>query len=141
LFKGHNWSRWYEYAAKDKQYRYCIRCSEIEYKIGLKVVKAKPKGKMSILRDTLNWFINLGKPSFKDSLEIATREASEQWYSKVPRNELNEAIKCLANELSNIEDINSPRLWLCKECIWCRYQLFCNDIIHSMTKAFKKYSV
>jgi len=92
------------------------------------------------LRDIFNWFISLGKPSWKDSVEEAVREGEQQWYYRIPRDELNDAIKCLSNQLSNIEDLDSPRLWLCKQCQWCRYQLFCRSIIHYMEKAFKKYA-
>ncbi len=136
MLRGHRWSQWYNYVTEDKQYHYCYRCSEIEYRIGLKVVKANPKG---VFRNIFKWFISLGKPSWEDSVEEAASEGQQQWYYHIPRDELNEAIKCLANELSNIEDFDSPRLWLCKECRWCRYQLFCESIIRSMRKAFKKY--
>jgi hypothetical protein len=43
FMKGHRWSQWYNWVTNDKQYRYCARCGEIEYRIGLKMVKANPK--------------------------------------------------------------------------------------------------
>jgi len=76
--KGHSWSQWYSWVIKDKQYRFCYRCGEIEYQTGLMVVKANSKRNISKIRDIFNWFISLGKPSFRDSIEIANREAWEQ---------------------------------------------------------------
>lgn len=98
-----------------------------------------PRSNMSRFRDISNWFISLSKPSWYDFMDEAVREGQQQWYYKIPKDELNDAIQCLVNKLSNIEDFPSPRLWLCKECRWCRYQFFCRSIIHSMEKAFKKY--
>ena len=144
--KGHRWSQWYDWHTGDKEYRYCYRCGEIEYRIGLMVVKTNPKeehvrrNNMSRLRNMFNWLISLTKPSFRDSIDEAVREGRQQWYYRIPRDELNDAIKCLANQLSNIEDFSSPRLWLCNECRQCRYQLFCRSIIHSMEKTFEKYA-
>jgi len=80
----------------------------------------------------------MGKPSWKDSVEEAVREGQQQWYYRIPKDELNDAIKCLANELSSIESFDSPRLWLSEECPFCRSQLFCESILRSMRKAFKK---
>jgi hypothetical protein len=128
LFKGHNWSQWYNRGTEDKQYRYCIRCGATEEKIGLVVVKK---------RNILNWLISLTKPSFKDSIDEAVREGQQQWFNRIPRDELNDAIKCLANELSK-KDFDSLGLFLVG-CGYCRNRNFCGDIIHSMEKAFKKY--
>lgn len=127
LFKGHSWSQWYSLARGDKPYRYCSRCGATEERIGQVVVKK---------RNILNWLRSLTEPSFIDE---AVREREKQWYYHIPRDELNDAIKCLANELSK-KDFDSPRLWLCKECFGCRYQMFCESIIHSMQKAFEKYA-
>lgn len=103
------------------------------------MVKANSKKNMGKLRNIFNWFISLGKPSFRDSIDIANREAWEQWYSKIPRDELNDAIKCLASELSNIEDFDSPTLFFVG-CGRCRNRNFCGDIVNSMRKAFTKYA-
>lgn len=109
------------------------------------MVKANPKDEhahrsnMSRFRDIFNWFIGLGKPSFRDSIEIANREAWEQWYSKIPRDELNDAIKCLATELSK-KDFDSLGLFFV-DCGRCLNRNFCGTIIHSIRKAFKKYEL
>jgi len=102
------------------------------------VVKANPNRNISKSSDILNRLTSLGKPSFADSIEIANREASEQWYSKIPRDELNDAIKCLANELSK-KDFDSLGLFFVG-CGRCRNRSFCGDIIHSIRKALKKYA-
>ncbi len=93
---------------------------------------------MSRFRNIFNWFISLGKPSWEDSIEVATREARRQWYSKIPRDVLNDGIKCLANEMSKIENFDSLRLSFV-DCPSCRNYFFCDDIIRCMRKAFRKH--
>jgi hypothetical protein len=81
--------------------------------------------------------ITFGKASFLESIEIANREASDQWYSKVPNEELNDAIKCLGNEMSK-RDFDRPGLFFV-ECGRCRNRLFCGDIVKAIRRALKKY--
>jgi len=90
-------------------------------------------------RDFCNWFISLGKPSWEDSIEQSDREWRKQWYLEIPKERLDEAHKCLTKKLGNIGDIDSIGLWLSKECQDCRYQLFCEETIRSLRKAFMKY--
>ena len=130
FFKGHNWSQWYNSPTKKGDYRYCSRCSATEERIGLMVVKK---------RNIFNWLSSLTKPSFRDSLEQAHREGQQQLFSRIPRDVLNEGIKCLANELSK-KDFDSLGLFLVR-CGYCRNRSFCGDIIHSMQKVYKKYEL
>ena len=90
-------------------------------------------------RNIFNWLISLTKPSFKDSLEQAMREGQEQLFSRIPRDVLNEGIKCLANELSK-KDFDSLGLFLVR-CGYCRNRSFCGDIIDSMQKVYKRYEL
>jgi len=144
-FRGHSWSQWYPWLTFGKHYRYCSVCGKQQLGSVLTGIRDMTpeemhgqRSNMSRFRNIFNWFISLGKPSFVDSIEIANREASEQWYSKIPRDELNDAIKCLANELSK-KDFDSLGLFFVG-CGRCRNRSFCGDIIHSIRKALKKYA-
>jgi len=132
LFRGHSWSQWYNWVRGDKQYRYCSRCGATEERIGLVVVKK---------RNIVNWLISLTKPSFGDPMEQSYREGLRDWYYHIPRDVLNDGIKCLANEMKkksfDFSRFNSFSFFL--DCHSCQNYRFCEDITHSMEKVFKKY--
>ena len=89
----------------------------------------------------LNSFASLGKPSFEVSMEQSYREGLRQWYYHIPRDVLNYGIKCLANRMRkksfDFSRFSSFSFFL--DCSSCQNYRFCEDIIHSMQKVFKKY--
>jgi len=143
-FRGHKWSQWYPWITFGKHYRYCSVCGKAQLGdmlLGVRDMTPEEmhgqRSNMSRLRNIFNWLISLTKPSFRDSIDEAVKEGQQQWFNRIPRDVLNDGIKCLANELSK-KDFDSLGLSLVS-CGYCRNRNFCGDIIHSMEKAFKKY--
>ena len=95
---------------------------------------------MSRLRDIFNWVISLGKPSWADSMIEEANEATRQMSLSIPKDKLNEAIKCIANGLNDTAFDPERGFMSLSGCAFCRYQLFCSSIDRSMRKAFDKFA-
>ena len=89
---------------------------------------------MSRLRDIFNWFISLGKPSWEEE-EL---DARRRWYLSIPRDELNDCLKCLANKISE-DKLGSLGVASNSDCLFCRCHSFCDSIDRSINKRLAKY--